>query len=151
MKNKMVEVAKIWNLELWEIFKLEGNTDDYVFSLNGLMKYTDGAWEETCPELLNEILVGKTKIIKYQYLPSETDVYYSINLSDEFNQIIEKTWNNTQANYLDYYVGNCFKCKEDISTDTKAEFLQRIAKSYRQAFDEGMQKKTSPLKQKNSV
>lgn len=152
MKNKMAEVAKIWNLELWEIFRLEGCPNDYAFSLNGLVEYTsDGVWKNSCADLINEILVGKTKIIKHPYLPTETDMYYSLNLFDGSNKIVKKSWNNTQDNYLDYYIGNCFKSKEDISADVSTELLQKIAKPYRRSFDEGMRKKASPIKQKNSV
>lgn len=64
MENKMSEVAKLLGVELGEEFGLKNSNFRYKLTTNGLRKRHMTLEEWGCSNMLDDILLGRAKIIK---------------------------------------------------------------------------------------
>lgn len=64
MENKMAEVAKLLGVELGEEFGLKNSNFRYKLTTNGLRKRHITLEEWGCSNMLDDILLGRAKIIK---------------------------------------------------------------------------------------
>ena len=63
--NHMKQIARMFDVEIGEEFKLEGSDDIYRFSEDGLLEWKwCKKWEEENPRVFFNLIVGKDEIVK---------------------------------------------------------------------------------------
>lgn len=110
-KNHMEEVAKILGVELYEEFKIENENQEYLygFTENGLLVKIEEYWVPSCK--LNDLLVGRCKVIKLPWSPKVGKVYYKP--SAKFDYTIFGFWANNSLDFAFKEAGMVFKTKDE--------------------------------------
>ena len=90
MENKMAEVAKLLGLKLNEEFTLKNSDFRYKFTIKGLRKRYCTEEEWGCSTMLDDILLGRVKIVKIpEPILDEAEKRYLSNIIKPFkDQVI---------------------------------------------------------------
>ena len=127
-KNHMAEVAKLFEVELGESFKITSDTrgvyqNYYRFSENNCFEtsYDGVEWKmTTAAVLLKYILMGDIRIVKLPWKPREGEKYYvpriAIRPEDRHYYYY---WDNDGVDIKRYDMGIVCKTKEEAITMTK--------------------------------
>ena len=117
--NYMPEVAKMFGVELGEIFEIqidENKTFQFRFTENSLQCFNGKMWDEdvvamTC---LNLLIVGKYTIKRKPWRPKEGESYYIVETNGSIG--VEEWWAETiDMNY--YKIGNCYRTSEEAEAN----------------------------------
>lgn len=119
-KNKWEDVAKIFNLRLFEKFDL--STDKkakFYFTELGLKRISSIGRISSTEEydLLREMLNGYTDITLPAYVPKHGDTYWYIDSSSTATE--KAIWDGHFIDKRNFKLGNCFRTKEDADQKTK--------------------------------
>lgn len=132
MKNKIESIAKLFDLELGEEFNIEGHEQTFVFTTYGLqIKCKDISYAANF-DIWNDIIMGKTKVIKKQYKPNIGDGYWAI-IDKECAELY--VWQDFAIDKEHFIMGNIFKNARDAKNNTES-FLEKLNKSYDKKVNE---------------
>ena len=127
-------IAKQFGLFLDEKFKIEGEGElIFQFTRNGLFVSVDddSLSLPICNELLNDILLGKKKIISCSFRPKENEVYYYVQWAS--GQItVEPTEYHADDSFhaKQLYCQNVFPTKEEAECQKYKIFQKITGKSF---------------------
>lgn len=129
MANYMTEVAKMFGVELGEIFKV---TDDDSGKYHNYYRFTEKKgievsednvkWEvDTAGALvLQWLLIGVARIVKLPWKPQEDEKYYVPNIATTPTYMyVEHYWLNEDIDMKRYRMGLVCKTKEEATAMTK--------------------------------
>lgn len=105
MENKMEELARLAGLELEEEFKLDNYSTKYKITKNGFMYWSDDyqQWNYTCG--IEELFLGKSKIVKIPILNEKEKEYLSAVIKPFRDRIISiRKYKYSQDEYIGIYV-----------------------------------------------
>lgn len=121
-KNKWEDVAKIFNLRLFEKFDL--STDKkakFYFTELGLKRISligaIGEVKQAEYDLLREMLNGYADITLPLYVPKHGDTYWYIDSSSTATE--KAVWDGHFIDKRNFKLGNCFRTKEEADQKTK--------------------------------
>jgi len=125
MENKMKEVAKMFEVELYEPFNIVGdNYNPYKFTLEGLT----GSDGNVYPISQHDLLLGRLQIKKLPFKPKQGDKYYYVT---EQGKIYSMTWRSSTYDYNFFNAGNCFRTEEEITQKD----IDRIVKEMKGKYE----------------
>ena len=122
--NHMEEVATMIGVSLNESFEVDGCTNPYTLTEDGLI--------DCCGELDNQmlalLLAGKAKVVEKPWKPKLGDMYYYLAIQDDCIYIEKTHWLNVSPDYELYHMGNFFRTEEEARRNMNAykEFLKSI-------------------------
>ena len=122
--NHMEEVATMLGVPLNESFEVDGCTNPYTLTEDGLI--------DCCGELDNQmlalLLAGKVGVVNKPWKPKDGEKYFFITIQNDKFSIGELTWNNDSYDYELYHMGNYFRTKNEALKNINAykEFLKSI-------------------------
>ncbi len=124
--NYIPEVAKMLGVEIEETFKIRYSDNcesivDYRFGQNGLEHFTLGEWVKDRSGVIDELLEGRSQIIKKPWKPKQNEKYYYIECLDEgFCRIASKGFclSNLQ-DLINWKAGDCFRTLEEAEEEMK--------------------------------
>lgn len=109
-KNYMNDVAKLLGVELNEEFRIGNFPLLYKFTEQGLFFKDNNKWEYAY-DTLDDLLTGKTEIVKSKWKPRINEVYYCP--SNNFLFSVENEWFNTVEDKALFKCGLVFQTKEE--------------------------------------
>ena len=121
-KNHMTEIAKLFEVELGEPFKItsgtEGDCQNYFrFTEDNCLEFSDDGveWKTTIAAvLLKRILMGDTRIIKLPWKPQIREKYYVPRIATRpEDRYYWYHWQNSDADIKRYDMGIVCKTKEE--------------------------------------
>ena len=120
-KNYMAEIAKLFEVELGEPFKLTDDTHGdyhryYQFTdKKGFETSVDGVkWETATVIVLRGILMGDTRIVKLPWKPQKGKRYYIPFISTQHERMyVSYYWANDDINIEHYRMGLVCKNPEE--------------------------------------
>ena len=115
-RNYIAEIAKLYGLELKEVFRLSGHDDLYFeFVYDTLLR-----WDSPCfdiwltePQDLVDILTGRRRVIKYSSKPKYGDTYYVASPANAMNMYEIFRWTDSAIDEKYFELGIVFKTKEE--------------------------------------
>ena len=112
--NKMEEVAKLLDLELLEDFLVSTEELDIIFRFtpNGLIYHYEGGDFWFNSDILNDLLNGKSEVIKLPWFPKTGNTYYVPSLINDTGYSTQ-TWYNLYCDNKWYKLGIICKTKEE--------------------------------------
>ena len=132
-KNCMAEVAKMFGVELGEVFKVTDDTNGYYHRYyqftdkKGLKTSIDGVdWETAAAATLRDILMGDIRIVKLPWEPRDNEHYFipEITTPEMFGYL---RWTNDHVDNHMYKHGLICRTKEEAIR--KAELLMEYFKN----------------------
>ena len=134
--NKYKDVAKLFDLELYEIFYvkqkngnfIEGRTPsgirklEYHFSESGLFTANGGPYANDLMILLD----GDWEVVKLPFKPKKNESYWYYAHNYE---AVQTKWDSSTFDYEFWKSGNCFRTEEEAETKGKA-IIDAIVKEF---------------------
>lgn len=138
-KNYWEEIAKMFNLKLYERFTIIRPEDKkwdptckYYFHDSGLaVILPDGKEEKTLQELF-ELINGRSQVVLSRFVPTVGDEYWYI--MDDGMRATHKRWEHSIADKVKLYTHNCFRNKGEAEYNDKS-YLDELNKYYETAYD----------------
>ena len=131
MENKMVELAKLFDLELYEVFDIEGYTTPFRFTENGFehLDNVQNKWYKTGVTSLESLITGKEKIVRKPFRPKDRENYYYVAwvFDSKWKLFATGTYFTCGSAYdnLNRDSGNCFRTPEEAE-NAKYEVFKRL-------------------------
>ena len=121
MANYMAEVAKLFEVELGEPFKVTDDTNGYYHRYyqftdkKGLETSVDGVnWETAAAVTLRGILMGDIRIVKLPWKPREGEKYYVPRIAIRpYDRHCYYYWDNSGVDIKRYDMGIVCKTPEE--------------------------------------
>lgn len=140
--NYMEQIAQMLGVELEEEFYLEDITDGcyvtydevkavFKLSNSGILrkyKHIASGWMDPDYHCLLGLFTGRYTIVKKPWKPQKNEEYYCVNADksiDTFHFDISSAWD-----LISYSCGNCFRTKEEITTQILEEAWQKCYGAY---------------------
>lgn len=127
-KNYMKEVASLLGVELEEEFKIEMqegvllSDNIYKITKTGLYMLDKHQQLTDVSSKLTGLLNGTLKIIKIPYKPKYGEVYYTLYGDRTYYTTGFLTWCNSDVDYMNYYLGMCFRNKDEAIANNNHRF-----------------------------
>ena len=136
MENKMKDLANILGVELYEEFSAEENPSMKFRFTKQAFEYFDHSlsrsWGEVifCQSLI-PFIAGDWTVKKVPWKPKEGGYYWSVSLSLTGKPGVYESfkWSGNFEDYSAYYIGNCFRTKEE-AIKHKDEILNKLVAKY---------------------
>ena len=133
--SKYKDVAKLFDLELYEIFYVKQKNGDFIvgrtpsgirkleyhFSESGLFTANGGPYANDLMILLD----GDWEVVKLPFKPTKMETYWF----HDGEMATETTWCSELDDYCRWKLGNCFRTNEEAETKGKA-IIDAIAKEF---------------------
>ena len=116
-KNLIPEICKMFGVELFEEFKIEGDNRTYWFDLDGLHSGEYVAEDED-DAMLHDLLCGEVEIVKLPWKPKEGEKYWGFwysSLNDAWILCLY-TWGNNPTDFAFYKAGWVFHTKKEAES-----------------------------------
>ena len=113
-----------------EVFSLSDSPEGvFCFIGSGQLAVVTGgiAYIEAKPEVLIDLLNGKSKIVKLPFKPKEYDYYSYV---DKNGKTVTEEWWDLDQDYYRFNARNCFRPEEEITPEDKKRIVAEIKSKY---------------------
>lgn len=138
-KNYWANIAKIFNLKLYERFSIAHSADKecdepnkYYFSDSGLMVILSNGEKKRAFHEMFELITGKSKIVFSRFIPTVGDEYWYI--IDDGMRASYKKWEHSMADKVRLYTHNCFRNKGEAEYNDKS-YRDKLNEYYETVYD----------------
>lgn len=133
MSNKMKEVAKLLGVELEEEFKIKNSHGEYWVKITtdrGLVMFDQwkNKWLEAVFNILNDILLGKFKIVKLPFEPKMDENYWTYT-HDDF-KVFQSYWLDSAIDYARKKCGMIFRTEEEAKRERQRVYEELTGKKW---------------------
>ena len=132
--NYMPEILKMLGIEIDEKFKINFSCEKerlshyfYKFDASNENCHLIRSDDTNYDEYLIQLLSGKYVIKKQPWKPELDDCYYFV---DAEGGLSGTDWRNHAYDYILYNTGNCFRTKEEITSEIKDRILNKMKEKY---------------------
>lgn len=137
-KNYWTNIAKVFNLKLYERFSIAHSADKeydeahkYYFSDSGLMVILSNGEEKRATNEMLELINGKSKVVFSRFIPTVGDDYCYIT---EDGRLSYKRWEHNMADKVRLYTYNCFRNKGEAEYNDKS-YRDKLNEYYKTVYD----------------
>lgn len=138
-KNYWANIAKIFNLKLYERFSITHSEDKecdeankYYFSDSGLMVILPNGEKKRAINEMFELINGKSKVVFSRFIPTVGDEYWYI--IDDGMRASYKKWEHSMADKVRLYTYNCFRNKGEAEYNDKS-YRDKLNEYYKTVYD----------------
>ena len=122
-ENKYKEIAKMFGLELEEVFHVRGGVSPYKFTSKGL-RYLNSIGDWLCGDsTLAKLLHGEWEIIMPPYRPKKGDLFWTYFYTDWV--VATADWLGDPMDYARLEVGMVFRTQEEALA-ARAELYKKV-------------------------
>ena len=121
--HKYTEIAKMFGLELDEVFQIKGFKGEFKFDPQGLVsKDSQGKWlfDST---ILRRLLSGDLEVVRPPYRPQTGDLYWSYIYSGWV--VAGSDWIDDAVDHARLEAGMVFRTQEE-ALDARAELYKKV-------------------------
>lgn len=119
--HKYSEIAKMFGLELEEVFQIQGFKEKFKFIPQGLVIY-QGGWILDAP-LLRKLLSGDLEIVTPPYRPQMGNLYWTYIYRDWV--VVSAEWLDDPWDYARLEAGMIFRTQEEALA-ARAELYKKV-------------------------
>ena len=123
-ESKFAQIAKMFGLELEEVFHIKAFKRKYKFTSTGLYFKEDNQEDWLCADKeLRLLLSGTLKLLRPPYRPQRGDLYWSYIYSE--CMVAPADWSGDSIDYARLEAGMVFRTQEEALA-TRAELYKKV-------------------------